>query len=110
MIGDYRSGVEENGRTGARFSLRVRYADFGRVTDMFAARTQWNLQPNAFAQALAEARREGEQPLRPTGSNPTEAGFTSRGFSQPPWHAPDRGGSPPPPRQLGAPPAVCEYY
>src|SRR5258708_35694341 len=107
MIGDYRSGVEENGRTGARFSLRVRYADFGRVTDMFAARTQWNLQPNAFAQALAEARREGKQLLDLTVSNPTEAGFTYGDSWQRAWQAPDRGYDPQPQGSLEARRAIC---
>jgi alanine-synthesizing transaminase len=42
---------------------------------MFADRTNWNLQANRLAQALARLRASGTQVLDLTASNPTECGF-----------------------------------
>jgi alanine-synthesizing transaminase len=42
---------------------------------MFAARTNWNLQPNRFARALESHRQNGKELLDLTVSNPTVCGF-----------------------------------
>jgi aspartate/methionine/tyrosine aminotransferase len=42
---------------------------------MFAARTNWNLQPNRFARALENHRQSGKELLDLTVSNPTVCGF-----------------------------------
>jgi aspartate/methionine/tyrosine aminotransferase len=43
---------------------------------MFAKRTNWNLAPNALAEALAKHRAAGKPLIDLTVSNPTECGFT----------------------------------
>lgn len=43
---------------------------------MFAKRTNWDLEPNALAKALAEHRAAGKPLIDLTVSNPTECGFT----------------------------------
>ncbi len=43
---------------------------------IFAARTNWSLEPNRFAQALVTHRRAGKHLLDLTASNPTICGFT----------------------------------
>jgi alanine-synthesizing transaminase len=45
-------------------------------TDMFAKRTNWNLAPNEWAEALAKHRAAGKPLIDLTVSNPTECGFT----------------------------------
>lgn len=44
--------------------------------NMFAKRTNWNLAPNALAEALAKHRAAGKPLIDLTVSNPTECGFT----------------------------------
>ncbi len=43
---------------------------------MFARRTNWNLAPNRYTEAIDAARREGRSLLDLTASNPTNIGFT----------------------------------
>jgi len=42
---------------------------------MFAARTNWRLEPNRFTRAVEEHRRSGKALLDLTASNPTTCGF-----------------------------------
>jgi len=46
-----------------------------RVTPMFSARTNWNLQTNRFARALEDHRAAGKSLFDLTASNPTTCGF-----------------------------------
>jgi alanine-synthesizing transaminase len=77
---------------------------------MFAARTQWDLHNNAFAEALAEAQRQGRQLLDLTVSNPTEAGFAYPDEGQRAWQSGDGKYDPQPQGSLKARRSVCDYY
>jgi alanine-synthesizing transaminase len=79
---------------------------------MFAARTNWNLQPNRLAEALEHQKSSGRRLLDLSASNPTECGFhydapaVMRSLCSPAslqYH--------PDPRGLkSARQAVCDYY
>ena len=78
---------------------------------MFSQRTNWNLAPNRYAQAIEAHRREGRELLDLTASNPTTVGFaydaqlvTALANPQALRYAPE-------PRGLrGAREAVSSYY
>ena len=54
---------------------RGQFASVLTLRSMFAARTNWNLAPNRYTEAVEAARHEGRTLLDLTASNPTSIGF-----------------------------------